>query len=183
MRPPGPETSEWFAAQVQPHESSLRSFLRRKFPSLSDIDDLVQEAYARMLRARETGRIHYAKALLFTTARNVALDLIRRRRTVSLEEACAGDDDLLVDERPDAAFTINRQQELDLMAEAISGLPARCRQVLTLRLLYEMSHRDIATELGISEFTVKAQYAKGLRRCADYFEARGIATQRGKTEA
>lgn len=182
MRPPGTDTSDWFAEQVQPHESSLRAFLRRTFPSLPDIDDLVQEAYARLIRAREGGRISYAKALLFATARNLALDIIRRRRVVQMEAMADPGALPLIDERPDAADTVNKQQELALLAEAIRHLPARCRQVLTLRLLYEMSHREIAAELGISEFTVKAQYAKGLRRCAEFFEKRGIKTSRGTTE-
>jgi RNA polymerase sigma-70 factor (ECF subfamily) len=50
--------------------------------------------------------------------------------------------------------------------------------VLTLRLLYAMSHKEIAAELRISEHTVKAQLAKGMRRCADFFEQRGIRTAR-----
>ena len=44
--------TSWFAEEVQPHESSLRSYLRSVFPSLPDIDDLVQESYARLLRAK-----------------------------------------------------------------------------------------------------------------------------------
>ena len=51
-------------------------------------------------------------------------------------------------------------------------------EVLTLRLLYGYSHKQIASELRISEHTVKAQLAKGMRRCADYFQERGISTLR-----
>jgi len=65
---------------VQPHESSLRAYLRAVFPSLPDLDDLVQETYLRLIRARESGRVNYAKAFLFTTARNAAIDFFRRRK-------------------------------------------------------------------------------------------------------
>jgi RNA polymerase sigma-70 factor (ECF subfamily) len=41
-----------------------------------------------------------------------------------------------------------------------------------------MSHKEIAAELRISEHTVKAQLAKGMRRCAEYFEQRGVRTLR-----
>lgn len=67
------EAARWFAEEVQPHESSLRSYLRRVFPRLPDIDDLVQESYARLIRARAAGKVSFAKAFLFTTARNAAL--------------------------------------------------------------------------------------------------------------
>ncbi|MEO7799465.1 MAG: RNA polymerase sigma factor, partial [Opitutaceae bacterium] len=80
-----PSHNRWFAEEVQPHERSLRSYLGNLFPSVFDIDDLVQEAYVRLIRARSTGRISYAKAFLFTTARNVALDLLRRRKVVSIQ--------------------------------------------------------------------------------------------------
>ena len=65
---PKSENTRWFAEEVQPHEPSLRSYLRAVFPSFPDVDDLVQESYARLIRARETGRVGYAKAFLYTTA-------------------------------------------------------------------------------------------------------------------
>ncbi len=175
---PPSEQARWFAEEVQPHESSLRRYLRGVFPSLPDIDDLVQESYARLIRARESGRVGYAKAFLFTTARNAALDIFRRRKVVAID----GVENLaalsVVEDRPDAAEAVNKQQELELLSAAVRDLPDRCRQVLTLRLLYGMSQKEIAADLRISEHTVKAQLAKGMRRCADYFEERGVMTGR-----
>lgn len=174
MPPEHPEQSRWFAEEVQPHEPSLRSWLRGLFPSLPDMDDLVQESYVRLLRAKEAGKVGYAKAYLFTTARNAALDFFRRRQVVSIDAVGDLQDSTVLDERPGIADAVSKQQELDLLAEAVRGLPDRCRQTLTLRLLYGMSHKEIAAELKISEHTVKAQLAKGMRRCADYFAERGL---------
>lgn len=81
----------------------------------------------------------------------------------------------VLEDKPHAADALSRQQELDLLAEAVRALPDRCRQVMTLRLLYGLSQKEIAAELRISEHTVKAQLAKGMRRCATYLEARGVA--------
>jgi len=175
---PKSEHARWFAEEVQPHESSLRSYLRGVFPSLPDIDDLVQESYARLIRARETGRVSYVKAFLFTTARNAALDFFRRRKVVSIDGVADLSELSVVEDRPDASEAVNKQQELEMLSAAVRGLPERCRQVLTLRLLYGLSQKEIAMELQISEHTVKAQLAKGMRRCADYFETRGVATLR-----
>ena len=175
---PKSENTRWFAEEVLPHETSLRSYLRSVFPSLPDIDDLVQESYARLIRAREAGRVSYAKAFLFTTARNAALDFFRRRKVVSIDGVADLEELSVIEDRPDASEAVNRQQELELLSEAVRGLPDRCRQVLTLRLLYAFSHKQIAAELGIAELTVKAQLAKGMRRCADYFAERGLMTAR-----
>jgi RNA polymerase sigma factor, sigma-70 family len=171
---PDSEHARWFAEEVHPHESSLRAYLRSKFPSLRDIDDLIQEAYTRLFRARQAGRVTYAKAFLFATARNAALDLFRRRKVVSIDSV--GDLSTLsvIAEGPSAADAVSKQQELELLAQAVGTLPDRCRQVLTLRLLYGLSHKEIAADLRISEHTVKAQLARGMRRCAEFFEERGL---------
>lgn len=174
MPPPESEHSRWFAEEVQPHEPTLRSWLRGLFPSMPDMDDLVQESYVRLIRAREAGKVSHAKAYLFTTARNAALDFFRRRKIVSIEAVGDMQDSTVLDDRPGVADAVGRQQELDLLAEAVRDLPERCRQTLTLRLLYGLSHKEIAAELKVSEHTVKAQLAKGMRRCTLYFEERGL---------
>jgi DNA-directed RNA polymerase specialized sigma24 family protein len=48
------DQSRWFAEEVLPHEQPLRSYLRQSLPSLADVDDLVQDCFARMMRARIT---------------------------------------------------------------------------------------------------------------------------------
>lgn len=180
MSAPDSEYARWFAEEVHPHEGSLRAYLRGMFPGLHDVDDLIQESYARLLRAKQAGRVTYAKAFLFATARNAALDLFRRRKIVSIDSV--GDLSALsvLEESPGAADTINKQQELELLAQAVRTLPDRCRQVLTLRLLYGLSHKEIAADLRISEHTVKAQLAKGMRRCTAFFEERGLLPPSGK---
>ena len=172
---PRSEQSHWFAKEVKPHESSLRAHLRNLFPSLPDIDDLVQEAYLRLIRTKETGRITYIKAFLFTAARNVALDIFRRRQVVSIESVADLAELSVPEEGHDMLECVCRQQELDLLAASVRALPDRCRQVLTLRLLYGLSQKEIAAHLNISPHTVKAQLAKGTRRCTEYFAARGYA--------
>ena len=141
---------------------------------LPDIDDLVQESYARLLRAKEAGRVSYAKAFLFTTARNAALDFFRRRKVVAIDGLAEIDLLPVLEDRPGVAETVCHDQELQLLAAAIQALPARCRQVMTLRKIYGLSHRDIARQLEISEHTVNAQLAIGVLRLRTYLRAHGV---------
>ena len=76
---PRPDHSAWFAAEVHPPEALLRGWLRARFPALPDLDDIVQEAFARVLRAHAEGTVVCPRALLFQAARNLALNQIRHR--------------------------------------------------------------------------------------------------------
>jgi RNA polymerase sigma-70 factor (ECF subfamily) len=174
MPPRDSETARWFAQEVHPHEGALRSYLRTRFPALTDVDDLVQETYCRLVQAHNAGRIDEARPYLFATARNLALDLFRRSRVLSLERI----DDLapssVVEGRPDAAEAASHAQELEIVTDAINALPGRCREVVRLRKFDGLSHREIADRLGISLRTVNAQIAVGMLRCRDYLKARGL---------
>lgn len=166
--------ARWFSEEVQPHEPALRAYLLKRFPSLPDHDDLVQETYARLLRARENGRLTYAKAFLFTVARNAAIDMFRRRRVVTHEPI----DELAalpaLEDDPGVVETLERQRRLELLIEAVSGLPERCRQVMMLRHLDGLPYKEIAARLGISAETVKVHMLKGVRECTAFFRRHGL---------
>jgi RNA polymerase sigma-70 factor (ECF subfamily) len=173
MPPPDSELGQWFAAHVQPHEAMLRAWLHRRFESQVDLDDIVQETYVRVLRAREGGPLASPKAFLFATARNLALDRLRRH-DVSRTDLLGEIDSLhVLDERDGIPETLARNQELALLTEAIQSLPTRCRQILTLRKLYGLSHREIAQKLGLSESTVSNQITIGIEKCTDFFAEHG----------
>jgi RNA polymerase sigma factor (sigma-70 family) len=171
--PPVSEQSRWFAEEVLPHEPQLRGFLRSRFPALTDLDDLVQESYARLLRAREAGKVSNIKSYLFATARNAALDWFRRRQIVSFERITETRE-LSVLEESDVAGAADHDDELEILTAAIRALPERCREVLVLRKHHGLSHREIAEKLGISPNTVNAQITLGMMRCREYFRARGL---------
>jgi RNA polymerase sigma-70 factor (ECF subfamily) len=177
---PGPEHARWFQEEVQPYEEKLRAYLRHRFPTISDVDDIVQETYARLFRERRAGRVFEARSYLFPVARNVAFDIFRRSRTIAIgglgEMASLG----VLEERPDAAEAASRDQEVELLHEAIALLPERCREVFALRRLQGLSHREIAMRLGISENTVDAQLCNAIFRCRQYFVARGV--ERGRLQ-
>lgn len=168
------EQSRWFAEEVQPHEGSLRSYLRIKFPAHPDIDDLVQETYAKLLEARSLNAVRSPKSFLFATARNAALDFFRRRKVVAIDATEKLESLAVIEEGPGVAELACRNQERQLLLEAIQSLPPRCRQVLTLRKIFGCSHQEIAQKLGISEHTVNAQIAMGVLRLRTLLEARGM---------
>lgn len=169
-----PDSSRWFAEQVQPHAGELRSWLRGKFPALTDADNVVQESLTRVWQAHEGGAVASPKALLFTTARNLALDELRRRRIATFEPVAEIADLPVYEDIPTAADQAAQNEELEVLTKAIQSLPDRCRQVLTLRKIYGLSQKEIAATLGIAEHTVEAQVATGMRKCAVFLAGFGL---------
>lgn len=161
------EQTRWFAEQVQPHEAALRNWLRVRFPAVTDRDDLVQEAYLRIWRARGQGTIGSPKAFLFAVARNLALDALKRRLPeVDLGESGAS---TVLDESTNTTEAVARGQELELLHQALQSLPERCRQVFTLRRLHGLSQKETAARLGIAEKTVEAQHTIAMHKCVQFF--------------
>lgn len=185
MAPPPPSPADgsddvrWFAREVQPHESALKSWLRARFPWLLEVDDIVQESVFRLWRRRTTGThppLRSPKSALFAIARNAAIDVARRRAVVEIESV-AEIERLSVLDSTDVVETVSTRQELEFLADALRDLPARCRQVLTLTKVYGYTEREVAERLGISEHTVRTQVVRGLQRCTNYLRHRGV---RGK---
>jgi len=147
----------------------LRAWLRSRFSAECDLDDVVQEAFVRVLRARERDEVRAPKAFLFATARNLAVDRLRRRQVVPMNSLTEIDALSVLDGGEGIPEAVARTEEIELLTRAIQSLPERCRQVLTLRKIYGLSQKAIAAQLGITEHTVEAQGAIGVRKCAEFF--------------
>ncbi len=163
-------TNVWFDKEIKPLEPSLRFWLLKQFKIDSMVDDVVQESYLRVLKAREKRNISYPKAYLYRTAKNVAFDYLQNknhRLTDSIESFDGGE---TLEALETTHEIVDRNQEIALLKAAVRSLPDRCREVFTLRKIYGLSHREIAQRLNISEKTISAQMNIALRKCAEFIE-------------
>src|SRR5271169_3515669 len=81
-----PARYRWIAAQILPHEPELRGWLRRHLGSFrdNDVDDVVQEAFARIWEA-DFSTIRNGRAYLYATVRHLLAEYARRSRIVPIE--------------------------------------------------------------------------------------------------
>jgi RNA polymerase sigma-70 factor (ECF subfamily) len=166
----------WFIDAILVHEEALVRYLQRNCPHRDDVHDLRQEVYARVYQAAGKALPQQPKAFLFASARHLLADRARRARVVSIEPM--GDFEpsrVLVDDVSPERWCGGRQA-LKRLAEAFDRLPDRCREVVWLRRVDELSQKDVALRLGISEKTVEKHIAKGMHLLADYlFGGEGVA--------
>lgn len=180
VMPLAPSAERWYADEVEPHRPALRSWLKTRFPWLSDVDNVVQEAMCRLWQRRsreDRAPVVSPKATLYTIARNAAYDEGRRHAIVSFDSA-ADVGAIPSTDSTDVIEAVSARQELDYLADALRELPAKCRQVLTLTKIYGFTEREVAQRLGISENTVRTQVVRGMARCRTYLFHRGIDRRR-----
>lgn len=172
-QPPALDRARWFSEEVQPHEPALRHYLRCRVPSATDIDDVVQDSYLKILAAAPARKIESVKAYLFTVARNTAWKLFRKQRIyapIALGELPETD---VVDSTPDAAAAAEAESQDALVAQVIAELPGRCREILLLHVADGCSPIEIARRLDLAETTVRTQLARGIEKCRNRLRALG----------
>jgi RNA polymerase sigma-70 factor (ECF subfamily) len=167
--------SEIFTKLFVESRDALHHYIRRFVGSSETAKEIVQEAFLRTYRERES--VTTLRAFLFSTARNLAANDYRHRRTV--ERSAVGDlGDLRGNpECESPEFELLRDERNRLIQEAIDHLPRQCRAAFTLRVFHECSYQEVAKRLGISAKTVEKHIARGLRDTHNYIKRRYAVRQ------
>jgi RNA polymerase sigma factor (sigma-70 family) len=162
---PSPSSPGAFGRLYERTLQPLRRHLARLLGDPFEAEEVAHDAFLRIF-PRDPQGVRNPDALLFTTARRLALNRIRRRRS-SPVVALDADPDLTPDAGELIPDAVMREQEHRLLREAVGRLPQGCRTVLVLHRVDRLSHREIADHLGISVSTVEKQHARALRLLRD----------------
>lgn len=180
---PSSERALWLARSVLPHEPALRAWLRHKNAPGIEIDDVVQETYARLSTIAEVEKIRDPKTYMFQVAHSIVVSAIRRSRIVPIMAVAHLEALETPAEAPDPETQINDHQELHKLAEAIGRLPGKIRDVFILRRVHDLPQREVARRLGLSENTVEKHMSKGFALMADLFSRGGSASRQTSIHA
>lgn len=142
-------------------------FLRRRVRSAIDVQDLAQETYLRLLRARDLSEVRNPQAYLLQVASHVAMEWCDRQprgdAMVVLEE------DMLIDgQLPELELDARMSQQR--LEETLAAISPMMRAVLLLRLRDGRSDHDIAAELQITARQVKRHLERGYERLRQAME-------------
>jgi RNA polymerase sigma-70 factor (ECF subfamily) len=148
---------------VLPHESAVRSWLKRWTGRDQDIDDVIQEAYSRLAGLESVEHIGNGRAYLFEATRNIVLEQVRRSKIVRIDNVTDLADLSVADQAPPVERIVGGARDLQRLQRLIEQLPSKCRQVFVLRRIHGVSQREIARSLGITEHTVEKHAVRGLR--------------------
>jgi RNA polymerase sigma-70 factor (ECF subfamily) len=133
-----------------------------------EVDDLVQETWLRVLERGSSydGRSRF-EPWLFTIARNLAIDHLRKGRTFSLNSNAEGEQDTALQTPASNApspFTLAaRTEDAERLAGSLESLEPIYREALVLRFQEELSLQEISGVVGAPVATVASRIYRGLR--------------------
>ncbi len=176
------ERALWLARYVLPHEPALRAWLHRKNAPGLEVDDIVQETYARLSMISKVESIRDPKTYMFQVAHSIIVSSIRRSRIVPILAVARLEALETPADEPDLETQVDDHQELERLAEAISRLPGKIRDVFILRRVHDVPQREVARRLHLSENTVEKHMSKGFALMGALFRRGGNAPSRASSK-
>jgi RNA polymerase sigma factor (sigma-70 family) len=153
--------SVWFIREIMPFEASLMRYLQHNWRNASDIPDLRQEVYARVLEAARDRIPDNPKHFLLVCARNLLIDLVRREQVVPMETFA--DLDMLgaAIDVPEPDRLVIEHEEIRRLKAALEQLPARTREAIALAYFQGLPGKEIAKRMGVTRSAAYHLLANG----------------------
>lgn len=154
------------AALIEQYESRLYRYLVRLLREPATAEDIFQQTWLRVAeRIKSYDPKRSFENWLFTVARNLAFDHLRRYRPESLDEPLPSGEsrlEMLAAEEPGAAESVIAHERSAQLAAALELLPVIYREVLSLRFEEDLKLEQIADLLQIPLSTVKSRLRRAL---------------------
>ncbi len=161
----GDETA--FESLMLSYQTQIYNLCFRTVGNQDDAEDMTQESFLKAWRYLSSFQFESAfSTWLYRLATNCCLDLLRskkRRPTVSLvSEDDDGEEQSFdpVDPAPQPEEALIRKEEQAQLQEALDSLEDTQRQIITLRVVNDLSYTEIAEILDLKEGTVKSRLSR-----------------------
>lgn len=151
------------AREAEPVRRWLTGYFRRRIRDDSDVEDMVQDVFARIVTRDSVEPIKNLGGYVLKIASSVIADRARRRGVRHSDAHVPFDPDFHASEEIDPERVLSGKEDLNAAVSALLSLPERTRTVFVLRRLEGYSYRDIAGHLGISVSAVEKHLVKALQ--------------------
>jgi RNA polymerase sigma-70 factor (family 1) len=154
-----------FKTDVLPISNKLLRFALQILQDEEEAKDVLQDTFLKLWQKREElGKVENLEAFAIRMVRNRCLDVIRGRRTVSIElvkknkqaNEASSDSDLL--ENTDSVRLVKR---------IISGLPEQQRMVIQLRDIEQLEYEEIAEATDLNVNAIRANLSRARKKVRD----------------
>jgi RNA polymerase sigma factor (sigma-70 family) len=151
------------AEEAGPVRRWLTGFFQRRVQNDAEIEDMVQDVFARMVARDSAEPVEHLGGYVLKTASSVLTDWARRRASRGAGRHVAFDSELHGENEIDPERILGAKQALHAATAALLSLPERTRTVFILRRLEGQRYQDIAAHLGISLSAVEKHMVRAIR--------------------
>lgn len=159
---------EAFSVVFDQYRKKIYSVALHYLKSTDAAEETVQDVFLKIwLKRSGLSSIQKFDAYLFTVARNIILDRLKKK---AYENALKKDLSANYKYTEDTDTRIKQWQYYRLLDEAVARLPPRQRQIFHLAKKEGKDHKEIAEQLGVSRLTIKKQMARALKSIRQYLD-------------
>lgn len=146
------------------HRAELVAFAEQK-ASAQQAEDLVQDAFLRLLQHGDIENIDNHRAYLYKVTANVGVNQFRRQPPVDFLDDSGVDPDSLICPLPQPDTVNESRETYELCMQALDALPVLVRTVFLLHRVDGMAQADIGKAFNLPLRTVERYCAKALAHC------------------
>ena len=157
------ESNAVLARRSEVLRAALARFFHRHVQDSSEVDDLVQEVFLRVVRRGHCDQLEHLDGYIFQTAASVLQDRGRRRKTRLSDQHIPFEPELHsgMEFAPDQSLMA--RQGLMAASLILLELPEQTRRIFVLRRLEELPYQEIGLRLGLSVSAVEKHMLRAVR--------------------
>ncbi len=161
-----------FEEIMLPHLDAAYNLAKWLLRKEQDAQDVVQEAFLRAFKSFAGFHGSNGRAWLLTIVRNTSYTFLKKNRVADLTTPFDEEIHASADESVGAATILERNEDAELIREAMDELPAELREILTLRHQEDRSYKEIADIVQIPPGTVMSRLARARGKLKERLAAR-----------
>ena len=154
-----------FKTDVLPISNKLVRFAKQILQDEEETKDVLQDVFLKLWQKREElGKVENLEAFAFRITRNRCLDMIRSRRTISIESMKKVK---FPEEESSDTDYLDLSNSVDLVKRIIAELPDLQRAVIHLRDIDQLEFEEIAEATQLNVNAIRVNLSRARKRVRD----------------
>jgi len=154
----------------QENSGNLKRFLLFRLKNEQDAEDILQECFIKYQRYNPEKDLLNPEGLLFKIAYTLSIDFLRKKKSDAARETSWGKENITyisgepVVDMPPLGRKLDSRRNIRTILALIKELPPKCRQVFILHKFENLSHAQVAEQVGISRSMVEKYMMRALKK-------------------
>lgn len=144
-------------------------YLSKRVEGQEDAQDVLQEAFVRLVSARPAALAERPEAYLQRIVQNVVIDRFRRSRKLPVTGPIWDDDDAAMSIAPQQSWAIEAEDAMDKYRRVLDELPTRTREIFELNRVHALTYPEIASRYGVTVKAIEYHMSKALQQLHQAF--------------